>query len=225
MLQGAPSAQYAWTTNSGTTISGIGPGGLTNVYHGAAYSEGTWYLGSAGDGLVLSSSNPSSGGVANWPSSSCPTVLAIELVASENNNVLAMTIGGNTYMRYSGTNTWTQLWMPSLSSAGNRYYIEKLNNIWVLGAGNGVYTSTDLVNWQQGSGSAGYSVKKVCYGDGKFIAPAWSSSVCLTSRDGLVWNATELPVAKQWSTCAYGNGVFMVMSEEFDTVFVSGSVV
>jgi hypothetical protein len=225
-LAGNATTQYKYTVNSGSTFGNVGPGGGYNVYHAAAYRNGTWYLGTDSGGVILSSSTPSTGGTGSWTAQSCSgESLAIEVIAADESKVVAMTIGGNTWIRHSGSSTWVRTWYPDLSGAGTRWYLEKVNNLWMLGTANGIYTSTDVINWVHGSGSTGYPVKKVCYSSGTFIAAVYSSSFCLASRDGLVWNKIDLPITSYWSTCAAGNGVFTICADELITTTVVGTVI
>ena len=57
------------------------------------------------------------------------------------------------------------------------------------------------------------SWRSVTYGDGKFVAIAWNSSVAAYSEDGITWIETTLPISGQWRSVTYGNGKFVATAD------------
>ena len=53
--------------------------------------------------------------------------------------------------------------------------------------------------------------QSVCYGNGKFVAVASSSSTAAYSTDSITWRSTSLPMVASWSVC-YGNGKFVAVA-------------
>ena len=55
--------------------------------------------------------------------------------------------------------------------------------------------------------------QSVTYGDGVFVAVAYSSSIAATSPDGITWTQRTLPTSASWSSVTYGNGVFVAVAQ------------
>jgi len=60
----------------------------------------------------------------------------------------------------------------------------------------------------------------VCYGNGKFVAVADSSSggsnKAAYSDDGIIWTETTLPSNENWKSVCYGNGKFVAVGDNID---------
>lgn len=73
--------------------------------------------------------------------------------------------------------------------------------------------STDGVNWEETSVSHGYW-GSVTYGNGKFIAIAGGTTTYAYSSDGVAWQTANLPQNAQWIDIAFGNEMFIVISDD-----------
>ena len=52
----------------------------------------------------------------------------------------------------------------------------------------------------------------VTYGNGKFVAVAYSPNAAAYSEDGINWTETTMPQNKQWYSVTYGNGKFVAIA-------------
>lgn len=132
-------------------------------------------------------------------------------------------VSGTTTAAYSTDGiTWTSMTMPvsgwSTVAYGGGKFI----------AANSTTTmaySTDGINWSTSSIPL-ISSPSICYGNGMFIITSvynggsGTTSTYYTSTDGINWTAGTFPFAANWTTCAYGNGVFVAGSTS-NTVVVS----
>ena len=53
----------------------------------------------------------------------------------------------------------------------------------------------------------------VTYGNGVFVAIAYSDTIAATSPDGITWTQRALPVSASWQSVTYGNGVFVAVAQ------------
>ena len=51
----------------------------------------------------------------------------------------------------------------------------------------------------------------VCYGNGKYVAVAFSSSIMVYSADGITWTQGNMPSSQSWQSVCYGNGKFVAV--------------
>ena len=58
----------------------------------------------------------------------------------------------------------------------------------------------------------GATYADVSYGNGKFVAIPNSGNVLVSSVDGLEWDQTILPISRVWSSIAYGNKYWVIIS-------------
>ena len=56
------------------------------------------------------------------------------------------------------------------------------------------------------------SWRSIAYGNGKFVAIAYSSNQAAYSEDGITWTATTLPISSTWYSITYGNGKFVAIA-------------
>ncbi|MBQ0141294.1 MAG: hypothetical protein KBT06_00590 [Prevotellaceae bacterium] len=56
------------------------------------------------------------------------------------------------------------------------------------------------------------SWRSVCYGDGKYVAVAYSSNKTAYSEDGINWTATTMPSKADWYSVCYGDGKFVAVA-------------
>ena len=61
----------------------------------------------------------------------------------------------------------------------------------------------------------------VCYGDGKFVAVAYSSDKAAYSTDGITWTAVTLPSSANWQSVCHGNGKFVAVADSNNTAVYS----
>jgi hypothetical protein len=88
-----------------------------------------------------------------------------------------------------------------------------------------LYVLTHPDTWHDDSGGGGGSNStwtartlpsredwtSVTYGDGVFVAVAWSNNAAATSPDGITWTASTLPSREDWISVTYGNSVFVAV--------------
>lgn len=55
--------------------------------------------------------------------------------------------------------------------------------------------------------------KRICYGNGKFVAIAYQSDIAAYSTDGINWTQVTLPVSTQWQSVCYGDNGFVAASD------------
>ena len=63
--------------------------------------------------------------------------------------------------------------------------------------------------------------RSVCYGNGKFVAVAYDSSIAAYSADGINWTQSTLPVSKDWQLVCYGNTKFVAVANNSSTTVYS----
>ena len=52
-----------------------------------------------------------------------------------------------------------------------------------------------------------------CYGNGKFVAVAYDSTIAAYSTDGINWTQATLPTRESWISVCYGDGKFVAVAE------------
>ena len=76
-----------------------------------------------------------------------------------------------------------------------------------------VWTSTNGINWTAGDSPFASSWNTMCYGNGTFVAVAWSGTHRLmTSTDGLNWVLQTIPNSQDWNSVCYGAGLFVAVA-------------
>ena len=72
----------------------------------------------------------------------------------------------------------------------------------------------DGVTWSTQTSAADNSWKSVTYGNGLFVAVAYSGTGnrVMTSFDGLTWTSRTSAVDNNWLSVTYGNGLFVAVS-------------
>ena len=68
------------------------------------------------------------------------------------------------------------------------------------------------VTWTQRTLPVSASWQSVTYGNGLFVAVAYSSSIAATSPDGITWTQRTLPTSPNWRSVTYGNGLFVAVA-------------
>jgi|GEM_PF-4532393 len=109
------------------------------------------------------------------------------------------------------------------------------SNFWTsLTYGNGVFlavddrgviaTSSDGIVWTKGT-SIDRSWQEVKYLNGQFIAVGYSgntsSSLIMTSTDGVNWTSRSSPINVPLASVTYGNGLYVVVSSSYDIALTS----
>ena len=68
------------------------------------------------------------------------------------------------------------------------------------------------ITWTQRAMPVSTAWYSVTYGNGVFVAVAYSSTIAATSPDGITWTQRALPASAAWQSVAYGNGVFATVA-------------
>lgn len=71
------------------------------------------------------------------------------------------------------------------------------------------YVNGSSPSWSQGTMPSSQFWSSVTYGNGKFVAVSFDSSVAAYSNDGINWTETTLPSVQGWGNLVYGNGRFI----------------
>lgn len=122
--------------------------------------------------------------------------------------------------------TWTNITFPTTASAisftdicfGKDKFIiiGYLTNSTSTGK---ILYSNDGISWTEMTLRTGEGKgKAIAYGNGIYVASPFmgqsgSSDVVIYSTDGISWNASTLPRVARWQDIAYGNGVFIAVSD------------
>ena len=69
----------------------------------------------------------------------------------------------------------------------------------------------DILGIENGSIPNAQSWQSVCYGNGKYVATAYGTTMAY-STDGISWNIGNMPSEQQWCSVCYGNGKFVAIS-------------
>ena len=67
-------------------------------------------------------------------------------------------------------------------------------------------------SWTQSTLPASANWTSVCYGDGKFVAVTYGSTIAAYSTDGINWTQTTLPASAKWYSVCYGDGKFVAVA-------------
>lgn len=74
--------------------------------------------------------------------------------------------------------------------------------------------STDGTNWNIGTMPSKRAWYSIAYGNGKFVAVAYETSVIAHSVDGINWEEVDaLPESAYWGSVTYGNGKFVAVAD------------
>ena len=65
--------------------------------------------------------------------------------------------------------------------------------------------------WAQRAMPVNASWVSVTYGNGMFVAIAYSGNIAATSPDGITWTRRVLPIVANWYSVTFGNGMFAAM--------------
>jgi hypothetical protein len=65
------------------------------------------------------------------------------------------------------------------------------------------------------------NIHSVTYGDGRFVAVAYSSDKAVCSTDGINWIETTLPTSSLWESVTYGDGKFVAVAFRSDKAVYS----
>ena len=119
--------------------------------------------------------------------------------------------------------TWTTRTLPaaltwSCSAYGNQTFVALSGN---SGSQNAAY-STDGITWTATSITF-MPWYFVIYANGIFFAIANSRTTAASSTDGITWTTRTLPAASSWRGIAYGNGVFVIASDNTTTTAFSST--
>jgi hypothetical protein len=123
--------------------------------------------------------------------------------------------------------TWTLTSFPSRDIQRLLY----LNNFFIANTYNPtVHYSTDGITWNTATMPSGLLfgpgyLTEIAYGNGVYIGVGGQNPVnyALYSTDVATWTKTTLPTSQQWSTVAYGNGLFVVTARNTSTYITSSN--
>lgn len=204
---------------------------ITNVWEDIAYNNGRFVAvgSSAGSSKIITSDD----GIF-WTTQTVPTTTRMISVAYGDGKFVA--VGG----RSSFTNkvitssdngvTWVNRSSPFDGDVDNTFEGVAYGNGVFVAVGHGfavtprIMTSPDGVTWTARTGPTSKKWEDVIYASGLFVAVAsdgtGSASRVMTSPDGITWTLRTTE-ARGWRSIAYGNGIFVVVSD--GTVPGSGS--
>lgn len=113
---------------------------------------------------------------------------------------------------YDGVN-WKQIYGPSPAGFNKINYS---NGIYFLCGNNGIFYSTDGINWSIGTGTSGI-LYSATHGDGKFITvgkPDTGNNVIFYSDDGKNWQSANYTSDNfKLNSVTYGNGKFVAVGD------------
>jgi hypothetical protein len=155
-----------------------------------------------------------------WTLSGASSSGAFNAVTFGNGKFVAVGPSG-AYMYSTDGITWTQnVTSPARDwgtvTFGNGYFIANCSNSGV--SSRKAIRSTDGVTWSEYN--AAYSAQLGSgYGNGVFLSVGFGSSIITggiqySLDNGLTWTGATVPVDRIWSSVAYGNGRFVVVSLE-----------
>ncbi|MCZ8154973.1 MAG: putative Ig domain-containing protein [Leptospira sp.] len=184
-------------------------------------SSRTWNAITFGSGKFVAIASPtgsneaatSSDGITWTPgTATCPGVGCAG--ALTHGNSLFVAVGGSGGISASNGINWSSLTMPISGFTGVSFG----NGVFVaLSTSQDFTTSSDGINWTSRSNSNfSGSVKRLTFGNGIFLNLQVGTSNTFTSLDGVTWTQRTLPTSGEWSSGAYGNGVFVAV-RGFDT--------
>ena len=98
-----------------------------------------------------------------------------------------------------------------INQDGQENYVEEIIG---TGVGNGVMTSSDGVNWTLRNLSSDNTWNSVTYGNGLFVAVAYSatSNGVITSPNGINWTLRTSVTNNDWTSVTYGDGLFVAVA-------------
>ena len=123
--------------------------------------------------------------------------------------------GGTVAWESNDAVNWNELTVPALT--GNKYvsFNSYINEFLAFGdGGQDVIRSGDGTNWFTVPNSlpgTGYDFLQ--YGQGKWVIVKSATNEAAYSEDGSTWTATTLASSGNWQDIAYGNGRFMLVSD------------
>jgi autotransporter-associated beta strand protein len=190
-----------WTLNSGTFLPNC-----TSV----TYGNNLFVAVSSTDGVITSSNGIDWVYVTSlydsWKSVTYGIVYGSGLfVAVASTGIVMTSLNGIdwVYATSAANNNWTSV------TFGNNRFVAVAST----GTGNRVMTSLNGSTWTSAT-VADNTWKCVTYGNNLFVAVA--STGAMTSPDGFIW--TTIPYSDNFTSVAYGGGLFVIMCDRSDTV-------
>lgn len=144
----------------------------------------------------------------NWTQVTSPFSYNVYAAAYGNGKFVAVDAAAVAAYSTDGI-TWTQTTGPSDLNWDSMTYAD--GKFIVAGYPGTVAYSTDGINWTIPP-MPGLNLKKVTYGNGRFVALGFNSNVSAYSTDGLTWTYTTLPSSNFWESIAYGNEKFVAIA-------------
>lgn len=179
-----------------------------------AYGDNKFVAADDGTAKVIYSSNGST-----WTTSSTlPRSTSWGPIAYGNGKFVLLTSSATGYAAYSSDGiTWSSSTTSSIAWSKVIY----ANGKFVAVGNSAIATSIDGITWTNGSIPAGINTD-ITYGASGFVVSRYSGNTALLSSDGITWTTVTLPATKVWSYAAYGNGVYLVMTESYVATSTDG---
>jgi len=196
-------ANYVLQSSNGMTWTTIYTS--SNALFAAAFGNNTWVF--VGTNDIVTANVTSS----NWSWSEFQPSFSPACITYGNGVfVIGAYIGGNYYSIFSSSDgiTWQYDCNLGMVSVRNSLGIAYGNSVFVASSPNGVFVSSNLVNWTNSFsiGSAFYA--PVAFGGNQFIVP-YPAVFLYTSSDGYTWIANPY-ISGNWMTAlTYGQGTFV----------------
>lgn len=176
-----------WTSRAVDQLSALGL-----ALAGISHSGGKWVANTHYNNQVLTSTD----GV-NW------TVQWLSVRYTD------LRCGNGKWVAALGASIWTSsdeglTWISTYSQRrGVFYYVSFSNGEFSVNGDYGIIQiSSDGTNWQGGAGISYSGARKVCYGDGVWIASFTVEQLLYTSRDGIRWQYSY-PSKRDFTSVAY----------------------
>jgi hypothetical protein len=148
----------------------------------------------------------------NWTSTFLPAFGRWTGVTYGNGVFVSVSYATSTAASSTDGITWT---LRTLSGTCGWRSVNFVNNLFIAvgpndSLGRTTTTSTDGITWTNRtmSHSGGGIYKTVAFGNSVYVAVA-NGNIASTSTDGITWTQRTLPESGDWSSLAFGNGVFV----------------
>lgn len=160
----------------------------------------------------------------DWEVATMPSNGQWNSVTYGNGKFVAVAFNSNKAAYSTDGINWTAATLPSSDqwktiAYGNGKFVT------TCGTGRSVAYSTDGASWTAVSISsyvANWS--KIVYGDGKFVILAYGSNKALYSTNGADWVQTTLPSTLYTRSATYGNGKFVVTTNNNSTAYSTDGI-
>ena len=101
--------------------------------------------------------------------------------------------------------------LPSVTTSDNGKFLRVVNSAWVV-EGLEDWDSAMLLKNVTVALPATTFWYSACYGNGKFVAVDYDSTIAAYSTDGINWTQATLPTRESWTSVCYGDGKFVAVA-------------